>query len=197
MNSQYIAAGFVHTIPNKLGEYFIEPFSNILIILSLIIMFSNIYMFRKLRKIKFRDYIELANIITIGIYIVFAVISAALVSRLGPHGNLYIDDCDLKYMFIPRTLFVIVAIINVICFIINIVTKVKKDKEYRETQERGYFAEERTDEEKQIQAHNHINVSSFIDNIKEKIDVDGIKDKVNSVTEEIKDMVNIKKDKDE
>lgn len=196
MNPQYIAAGFVHTIPNKLGEYFIGPFSNILVILSLIIMFSNIYMFRKLRKIKFRDYIELANVITIGIYIVFAVISAVLVSRLGPHGNLYIDDCDLKYMFIPRTLFVIVAIINVICFVINIVTKIMKDNKEKETISRGYYAEENENRQTNENKRNE-NVSSFIDNIKQKIDVDVIKDKVNSVTEDIKDMVNSKIKKDE
>ena len=191
MNPQYIAAGFVHTIPDKLGEYFIEPFSNILVILSLVIMFSNVYMFRKLRKIKYRDYIELANLITIGIYIVFAIISAVLVSRLGPHGNLYVDDCDLKYMFLPRTLFIIIAIINVICFVINIITKIVKDNKEKEVVARGYYADENETRQTNEDKRNE-NISSFIDNIKQKIDIDVIMDKVNSVTEDIKDRVNSK-----
>ena len=147
MNPQYMSASFVHTVPEKLSEYFIYPFTNIFIIISLVMMFANVYMFRKLRKIKKRDYIEVLNLFTIGIYIVFSIISSVLVSRLGPHGTLMTDDCDRIYMIIPRTLFVFVAIVNVIFFVVNILTKLKKDKEYKETNERGYFAEEKTSED--------------------------------------------------
>jgi len=200
MNPEFIAANYVHTVPQKLEEYFIEPFYNISIILILVIMFTNVYMFRKLRKIRKRDYIEVVNLFTLGIYAIFSIISAILVSRLGPHGKLAVDDCDKLYMFIPRMLFIIVAIVNIIYFVINIVTKLKKDKEYKETEERGYFAEEKTREEieeKHSNQHNHIDASSFIDNIKEKFDMDSIKDKVNNITEDIKEIINSKLNKDE
>lgn len=200
MNPEFVAANYVHTIPEKLSEYFMEPFTNFIVILILVIMFTNIYMFRKLRKIRKRDYIEVLNICTLGIYAVFAIISSVLVSRLGPHGTLTVDNCDKVYMLIPKTLFSIVAIINVIYFVINIITKLKKDKEYKETEARGYFAEERTSketEEKEEKYRNSINVTSFIDNIKEKIDVDEIKDKVSNITENIKEIVNSKTKKDE
>ncbi len=143
MNPQYVAANEVHTIPEKLSEYLIEPFTNFGILICLIIMFANIYMFRKLWKIKRRDYIEVINLFTIGIYIVFSIISAVLVSRLGPHGVLLEDDCDKAYMTFPRALFSIVIAINIIYFVINLVTKLKKDKEYSENVKRGYFAEEK------------------------------------------------------
>lgn len=191
MNPQYISAGFIHTVPGKLMEYFVYPFTNISIIISLVMMFANVYMFRKLRKIKKRDYIEVLNLFTIGIYIVFSIISAVLVARLGPHGTLTLDDCDKGYMFIPKTLFIVVAIVNVIFFIVNILTKLKKDKEYRKTNERGYFAEEKTSED--IEEHG----GNFIDNIKNKFDVDEIKDKVNNITEDIKNIINSKIKKNE
>lgn len=198
MNPEFVAASYVHTVPEKLTEYFVEPWTDFGIVLILIIMFANIYMFRKLRKIKRRDYIEIVNLFTIGIYSVCSIISAILVSRLGPHGKLVADDCDKIYMFFPRTLFTIVAIVNVICFVINIWTKLKKDKEYKKAKERGYFAEETSEKkEKQTEAHNHIDTSSFIDNIKEKFDMDGIKDKVNNITDDIKEIVNSKIKKDE
>lgn len=199
MNPEYIAANLVHTIPEKLSEYFLEPFTNFAVIICLIIMFANIYMFRKLWNIKRRDYMLVTNIATIGIYIVFGIISAVLVSRLGPHGTLTIDDCDKMYMFIPRTLFTIVTVINIIYFIINLVTKLKKDKEYNETVKRGYFAEDNREletEEKEKQSTNHIDISSLVGNIKEKIDIDEIKDKVNNITENVKDIIN-KKSKNE
>lgn len=199
MNPQYMAAGFVHNIPGKLSEYFLNPFTNILVIISLIAMLANVYMFRKLRKIKKRDYIEVINLFTLGIYAVFSIISSVLVSRLGPHGNLYKDDCDYMYMILPRTLFMIVATLNVIYFVINIITKLIKDKEYDETVKRGYFAEdkkrEKANEDKE--KANHINRKSFIDNIKDKFDMDEVKDKVNNITEDIKEIINSKLKKDE
>ncbi len=198
MNPEYLAASTVHTIPEKLEEYFLLPFTNFLVILIIIIMFSNVYMFRKLWKIKSKDYITLINLITIGIYVVFGIISSVLVSRLGPHGTLRADDCDTVYMFIPRAMFVIVSIINIIYFIINIFTKLKKDKEYKETLERGYFAEENkndTNEDSENHKTNNVNIPSFIDNIKEKVDIDEIKSKVNHVTENVKDLINRKNDK--
>lgn len=199
MNPQYMAAGFVHTVPEKLSEYFLEPFTDVFVVISLIAMITNIYMFRKLRKIKKRDYIEIINLFTIGIYAVVSIISSVLVSRLGPHGNLYKDDCDYIYMIFPKALFMIVAIINVIYFVINIVTKFKKDKEYKETVERGYFAEERKREEtyEDKEKTNHINGMSFIDNIKDKIDMDKIKDKISNIAEDAKEMINSKLKKDE
>jgi len=199
MNPEYIAAHLVHTIPEKLSEYFLEPFTNFGIIICLIIMFTNIYMFRKLWKIKRRDYMLITNIAAIGTYIVFGIISAVLVSRLGPHGTLTIDDCDKIYMLIPRTFFIIVAVINIIYFIINLVTKLNKDKEYNETLKRGYFAEDNREietEEKETKNTNHIDISSLVGNIKEKIDIDEIKDKVNNITEDVKDIIN-KKSKSE
>lgn len=192
MNPEFIAANYVHTIPEKLTEYFIEPFTDFRIVLALIIMFANVYMSRKLRRIKRRDYLEIINLFTVGIYCVCSIISAVLVSRLGPHGKVAVDLCDAKYMTIPIILFIIVSIINVVCFIINIITKLKKDKECAETIERGYFAEEKTYEEK----NHHVN-ASFLGNIKDKIDIDGVKDKVTSITEDIKEMVNSKIKKDE
>lgn len=197
MNPEFIAADYTHTIPEKLNEYFIKPFTDFRIVLVLIIMFANVYMFRKLRKIKKRDYIEIINLFTLGIYTVISIISAVLVSRLGPHGKVAVDLCDAKYMTIPIILFILVAILNTIYFVINIVTKLKKDKEYKEVEERGYFAEEKTREEKQFEERNHIDVSSFIDNIKDKMDMESIKDKVNNITEDIKEMVNSKIKKDE
>ena len=200
MNPEFVAATYIHTVPEKLAEYFIKPFTNIGIILILVIMFANIYMFKKLRKIRRRDYVEVVNLFTIGIYSMFSIISAILVSRLGPHGTLTTDDCDNIYMFIPKTLFLVIAILNIIYFVINIITKLKKDKEYKDAEERGYFAEEKAiekTEEKQSETHNNIDISSFIDNIKEKIDMDSIKDKVNNITEDIKEMVNSKIKKDE
>ena len=197
MNPEYIAANLVHTIPEKLSEYFLEPFTNFIVIFCLTMMFANVYMFRKLRNIKARDYMLVINIVTIGIYSVFGIISAVLVSRLEPHGTLTLDDCDKTYMFIPRTLFVIVSVINSIYFIVNLITKLKKDKEYNETVKRGYYAEEnhlRQTEDKENKHTNHIDMSSFVDNIKEKIDIEGIKDKVNHITEDVKDIINSKKD---
>lgn len=191
MNPEFVAANYVHTIPEKLTEYFVSTLSNFFVILILIIMFANIYMFRKLRKIWKKDYIEVINIFTIGIYIMFSILSAILVSRLGPHGTLTVDDCDKVYMFIPKTLFTLVAAVNIIYFVINIITKLKKDNEYKENEERGYFAEKEIGEEtkeRKLNIHNHIDVSSVIDNIK---------DKVSDITEDIKEMVNSKLNKDE
>ena len=203
MNPEYIAAGFVHTIPERLSEYFLEPLTNIFIILILIIMFANTYMLRKLWKIKTKDYMTIINIVTVGIYSVMAIISSVLVSRLGPHGKVALDDCDKAYMSIPRLLFIVVAIINIIYFIVNICTKAKKNKEYKETLERGYYAEDTTNDdyektEKKSSEHKNImdSVSSLAEEIKEKVDFDGIKDKVSQVTEDVKELINKKNDKE-
>lgn len=205
MNLEYVAAGFVHTIPDKLSEYFLEPLTNIFTILILIIMFANTYMLRKLWKIKTKDYITLINTITLGIYSVISIISAVLVSRLGPHGKVAADECDFTYMVIPRGLFCIVAIINVLYFITNIFTKVKKDKEYKETVERGYYAEETSNkftteddsQPKSVNQRNIIhNISSFAEDIKEKVDFDSIRDKVSQVTEDVKDLINNRNNKE-
>lgn len=205
MNPEYIAAGFVHTIPERLSEYFLEPLTNIFIILILIIMFANTYMLRKLWKIKTKDYITLVNVITLGIYSVMSIISAVLVSRLGPHGKVALDDCDKLYMTIPRVLFWIVAIVNIVYFIVNICTKARKDKEYEKTIERGYYAEEETssvDDKNEVKSSEEKNINimdsilSFTENIKERVDLEEIKDKINQVTEDVKDLINKKNDKD-
>ena len=203
MNPEYISAGITHTIPEKLFEYFVTPFTDWYVVLMLIIMFANMYMLKKLRKIRARDYITLINIITLGIYFVFSIISAVLVCRLGPHGNLKLDLCDSKYMLFPILLFYLVGVINIIECIVNVVTKIKKDKKYNETMQRGYYAEENerySDDEEESNSASQKNIidsiSSFAENVKEKINVDGIKDKVNQVTEDVKDLINNKNNKD-
>lgn len=195
MNPSYVAADITHTVPERLSAYLISPLTNLLVIVTLVIMFVNVYMFRKLWKMKKRDYMLVTNIIVIGIYIVFSIISSVLVSRLGPHGTLTKDDCDYIYMLIPRVLFLITAFINIIYFISNICVKYKKDKEYEETVKRGYFAEE-TREEKQPKEEKHFDLSSVTENIKEKIDVEEIKEKVSDFTENIKEVINKKVNKE-
>lgn len=197
MNPSYIAASITHTVQEKLTEYLITPFTNLFVILILVIMFVNIYMFRKLWKMKKRDYMIITNVTVIGVYAVFSVISAVLVSRLGPHGTLKADDCDTLYMFIPRALFVITAVVNIVYFIVNICIKLKKDKEYEETIKRGYYAEgsikEDDDEPKE---RKHIDLSGFSENIKEKIDTDSIKEKVDSAVETVKSFIDKKVNKE-
>ena len=207
MNPEYVAANFVHTIPEKLTEYLLEPFTDIFVILVLIIMFANMYMLKKLWKIKARDYITILNVLTLCVYISVSIISAVLVSRLGPHGVLAKDECDKFYMILPRALFLITAIINVIECIMNIFTKIKKDKEYKETVERGYFAEETTNEnnekketENKSQSANKLNIvdniTSFAEELKDRIDIDGIKSKVNQGIEDLKELINKRNDKE-
>lgn len=195
MNPSYIAASITHTVPERLTTYLISPLTNLLVIFALVIMFVNVYMFRKLWKMKKRDYMLVANVTVICIYVVFSIITAVLVSRLSPHGTLTKDDCDSVYMFIPRMLFLITAGINVIYFIANIYTKFKKDKEYEKTVQRGYYAEE-TREEKQPKEEKHFELSSVTENIKEKIDVEKIKEKVNNLTENVKEIINNKINKE-
>ena len=198
MNPSYIAASITHTVQEKLTEYLITPFTNLFVILILIIMFVNIYMFRKLWKMKKRDYMLITNVTVIGIYAVFSVISAVLVSRLGPHGTLKADDCDTLYMFIPRTLFVITAVVNIVYFIVNIYIKLKKDKEYEETVKRGYYAEEKEsiEDDDEPKERKHIDLSGFSENIKEKIDTDSIKEKVDSAVETVKSFIDKKVNKE-
>ena len=117
MNPDFVAAGFVHTIPEKLYEYFMQPLTNITVILVLVIMCANTYMFKKLWKIRTKDYMIIINMLTLGIYLFMGIISAVLVSRLGPHGKISIDDCDKLYMTIPRVIFFIVAAINIVYFV--------------------------------------------------------------------------------
>lgn len=199
MNPEYISAGIVHTVSERLYAYFLTPLTNILIVFVLIIMIVNGYMFKKLRKIKTKDYMTVVNMITLGVYFVFSVITSVLVSRLGPHGTLAVDDCDKTYMFVPRTLFIVVAIVNVVYCIIDVVTKIKKDREYKETEERGYYTErqEANDEQEDyLKRHemkaSGIDLNSFAENIKSKIDIDKVKNKVNEFTENVKDMINKK-----
>lgn len=195
MNPEFVAISITHTVGEKLSEYFIEPFTNVGILFILVVMITNSYMFKKLRKIKSNDYIIIINMITISIYCICSAISAVLVSRLGPHGMLKTDDCDTMYMAFPRLLFIIVSIINIACFVINIVNKIKKDKEYKETIERGYFAEEQNNNNfKQTKEKSHIDLSSYVENIKENIEDLEIKDKVNKVTESVKYLVNKNKE---
>ena len=198
MNPSYVAASITHTVYEKLTEYLVTPFTNIFFILVIIIMFVNAYMFRKLWKIKKRDYMLISNIVVIGIYFVFSVMSAILVSRLGPHGTLKADDCDKMYMLIPRTLFIITAVINLIYFIINIYTKLKKDKEYEETLKRGYYAEkeERPEIEETPKEKKHIDLSSISGNIKEKIDTESIKEKLDDAVETVKSFIDKKGNKE-
>ena len=197
MNPSYIAASITHTVQEKLTEYLITPFTNLFVILVLVIMFVNIYMFRKLWKMKKRDYMIITNVTVIGVYAVFSVISAVLVSRLGPHGTLKADDCDTLYMFIPRALFVITAVVNIVYFIVNICIKLKKDKEYEETIKRGYYAEESIKEDDdEPKERKHIDLSGFSENIKEKIDTDSIKEKVDSAVETVKSFIDKKVNKE-
>lgn len=197
MNPSYIAASITHTVQEKLTEYLITPFTNLFVILILVIMFVNIYMFRKLWKMKKRDYMIITNVTVIGVYAVFSVISAVLVSRLGPHGTLKADDCDTLYMFIPRVLFVITAVVNIVYFIVNICIKLKKDKEYEETIKRGYYAEESINEDDdEPKERKHIDLSGFSENIKEKIDTDSIKEKVDSAVETVKSFIDKKVNKE-
>lgn len=197
MNPSYIAASITHTVQEKLTEYLITPFTNLFVILILVIMFVNIYMFRKLWKMKKRDYMIITNVTVIGVYAVFSVISAVLVSRLGPHGTLKADDCDTLYMFIPRALFVITAVVNIVYFIVNICIKLKKDKEYEETIKRGYYAEESIKEDDdEPKERKHIDLSGFSENIKEKIDTDSIKEKVDSAVETVKSFIDKKVNKE-
>ena len=197
MNPSYIAASITHTVQEKLTEYLITPFTNLFVILILVIMFVNIYMFRKLWKMKKRDYMIITNVTVIGVYAAFSVISAVLVSRLGPHGTLKADDCDTLYMFIPRALFVITAVVNIVYFIVNICIKLKKDKEYEETIKRGYYAEESIKEDDdEPKERKHIDLSGFSENIKEKIDTDSIKEKVDSAVETVKSFIDKKVNKE-
>ena len=197
MNPSYIAASITHTVQEKLTEYLITPFTNLFVILILVIMFVNIYMFRKLWKMKKRDYMIITNVTVIGVYAVFSVISAVLVSRLGPHGTLKADDCDTLYMFIPLALFVITAVVNIVYFIVNICIKLKKDKEYEETIKRGYYAEESIKEDDdEPKERKHIDLSGFSENIKEKIDTDSIKEKVDSAVETVKSFIDKKVNKE-
>lgn len=197
MNPSYIAASITHTVQEKLTEYLITPFTNLFVIFILIIMFVNIYMFRKLWKMKKRDYMLITNVTVIGVYAVFSIISAVLVSRLGPHGTLKADDCDTLYMFIPRALFVITAVVNIVYFIVNICIKLKKDKEYEETVKRGYYAEESIKEDDdEPKERKHIDLSGFSENIKEKIDTDSIKEKVDSAVETVKSFIDKKVNKE-
>lgn len=197
MNPGYVAASITHTVQGKLTEYLITPFTNLFVILILIIMFVNIYMFRKLWKMKKRDYMLITNVTVIGVYAVFSVISAVLVSRLGPHGTLKADDCDTLYMFIPRALFVITAVVNIVYFIVNICIKLKKDKEYEETVKRGYYAEESIKEDDdEPKERKHIDLSGISENIKEKIDTDSIKEKVDSAVETVKSFIDKKVNKE-
>ena len=188
MNPSYIAASITHTVQEKLTEYLITPFTNLFVILILVIMFVNIYMFRKLWKMKKRDYMIITNVTVIGVY---------AVSRLGPHGTLKADDCDTLYMFIPRALFVITAVVNIVYFIVNICIKLKKDKEYEETIKRGYYAEESIKEDDdEPKERKHIDLSGFSENIKEKIDTDSIKEKVDSAVETVKSFIDKKVNKE-
>ena len=203
MNPGFMAAGYVHTIPEKLVEYFAKPFTNLFVIFVLVIMFANTYMFKKLWKIKAKDYMIVINIVTIGIYVFMAVISAVLVSRLGPHGNLKGDDCDLGYMFIPRICFYVVSAINILYFVINLFTKLKKDKYEQDTIKRGYFAEENEetgDEEgseklEDKKSNINLDISSIAKNIKDKIDLESVKDKVSEFTDNVRDLINKKNDR--
>lgn len=188
MNPEYMAAGITHTIPEKLFEYFAYPLTNIFIILILVIMFANPYMLRKLWRIKTKDYITVLNVIAIGIYCVVSVISAVLVSRLGLHGTLAADDCDKMYMMIPRGLFVIAAVINIIEFVMGIISKVNKDKEYEENVKRGYFAEEDNKRQKTVDFKNILDSISSL--------TEDVKDKVNQVTEDVKDLINNRNNKE-
>lgn len=197
MNPSYIAASITHTVQEKLTEYLITSFTNLFVILILVIMFVNIYMFRKLWKMKKRDYMLITNVTVIGVYAVFSVISAVLVSRLGPHGTLKADDCDTLYMFIPRALFVITAVVNIVYFIVNICIKLKKDKEYEETVKRGYYAEESIKEDDyEPKERKHIDLFGMSENIKEKIDTDSIKEKVDSAVETVKSFIDKKVNKE-
>lgn len=199
MNPDYVFAGSTHTISEKLVEYLIEPFSSISVILIIIVMFSNTYILRKLWKIKEKDYVTLLNIITLGIYVSMSIISAVLVSRLGPHGTLNIDDCDTKYMFLPKILFNIVAVINIIVFIIGMFTKIQKNIEYNKTVKRGYYAEAKEKDinnEKKTKP-NPKNEKSMLDSIAlfikkqaEKIDEQKIKEKVNQFANILRNLIN-------
>ena len=206
MNPSIMAGGFVHTVPEKLYEYFARPLTNITVIFILILMCANTYMFKRLWKIRAKDYMIIINLATLGLYTFMSVISAVLVSRLGPHGSLKGDYCDFNYMAFPIISFYIVAAVNVIYFVVNLFIKLKKDKEEQDAIKRGYFAETDEDDKKSDESEtkheNKVNssinfdISSFAQNIKDKIDLGGVKDKVNEISDSVKDLINKKSNED-
>lgn len=173
-----------HTFLDKFVSYLTYPVSSILGTLCLVIIIGNLVTLKVLkRRNKYVNFC-MWDTTVICITVLICGISAFLVSRIGPHGGVKVDDCDKLYILWAKITYATLVITSLISLIKTIYEYYvdKKAEEALSITEMKKDEENPTIENRIDKKGNNLNMQGF----KEKIEE--MKETVQDKVDEIKDM---------
>lgn len=172
-----------HTFLDKFVSYLTYPLSDFFTIMCLAIIIGNLATLKVLkRRNKYVNFF-MWDTALVCITILISAISAFLVSRIGPHGGVRIDDCDKSYILWAKITYGAIVITSLTSLIKTIYEHYadKKAEANLNNSEAMQDDEYREIEDRKDKSGNGFNVQSF----KEKIEE--IKETVQDKVDEIKD----------